>query len=400
MEVLAVPGGEPLEQARHLAVGVGWGRWSGEGPVMPGTGRIVAREALALLGPGTLDIYLNELACWRNVLANIWRFTVGGYQVLRKWLSYREEGVLGRPLTQDEVSEVTAICRRAAAVLLLQAGLDRNYDEVVAAPYDWHAGRTPAEVVWRGPRRVVSDRQAGRAAHVPERRGAPAGHPGGSGTLHGLAGASRQLVEHLADPASHGCRRVIAILSSSSRSFRAREDGYRDAMGSHGLEPDVRGTSAAGGDEPIGDVTTREAEAIAGALLDERPMPDALFGGNNRVTEGILRAFAARDMEPGRETKLVSFDLPHYFDGTGSLRLTAAVQHPDRIGQAAAEVLVRLIEGRPAREDTIVGTDIVWGTSYGCRRGADAMRHQGQVPDPADDHAYGGRAHPADGIGR
>ena len=35
------------------------------------------------------DIYLNDRAYWRNVPANVWGYKLGGYQVLKKWLSYR-----------------------------------------------------------------------------------------------------------------------------------------------------------------------------------------------------------------------------------------------------------------------------------------------------------------------
>jgi hypothetical protein len=29
------------------------------------------------------------------VPANVWRYTIGGYQVVKKWLSYRERALLG-----------------------------------------------------------------------------------------------------------------------------------------------------------------------------------------------------------------------------------------------------------------------------------------------------------------
>ena len=35
-------------------------------------------------------------------MANVWSYKLGGYQVLKKRLSYRERGVLGRPLTPEE----------------------------------------------------------------------------------------------------------------------------------------------------------------------------------------------------------------------------------------------------------------------------------------------------------
>jgi len=31
----------------------------------------------------------------RCVPANVWRYTIGGYQVIKKWLSYRERTLLG-----------------------------------------------------------------------------------------------------------------------------------------------------------------------------------------------------------------------------------------------------------------------------------------------------------------
>ncbi|MBS3955992.1 MAG: hypothetical protein KGZ40_00450 [Clostridiales bacterium] len=34
-------------------------------------------------------MYLNDVACWRCVPANVWRYTIGGYLVIKKWLSYR-----------------------------------------------------------------------------------------------------------------------------------------------------------------------------------------------------------------------------------------------------------------------------------------------------------------------
>ena len=74
-----------------------------------------------------LDIYLNDATCWRNVPRAVWAYTIGGYQVLKKWLSYREKALLGRGLTVDEVRYVTEMARRLAALLALQDQLDANY---------------------------------------------------------------------------------------------------------------------------------------------------------------------------------------------------------------------------------------------------------------------------------
>jgi hypothetical protein len=46
---------------------------------------------------------------------------------MKKWLSYREHELSGRPLTPDEAREVTHMARRLAALLLLAPALDANY---------------------------------------------------------------------------------------------------------------------------------------------------------------------------------------------------------------------------------------------------------------------------------
>ena len=85
---------------------------------MPGKGRTVERP------DGALDVYLNDGACWRNLPRAVWEYTIGGYQVIKKWLSYREKGLLGRGLTPDEVRYVTEMARRIGALVALQPALD------------------------------------------------------------------------------------------------------------------------------------------------------------------------------------------------------------------------------------------------------------------------------------
>ena len=74
---------------------------------------------------------------WKNVHARVWDYTIGGYQVIKKWLSYREQKLLGRPLTTDEAREVMNIARRIAAILLLEPSLDVNYQAIKGATYPW-----------------------------------------------------------------------------------------------------------------------------------------------------------------------------------------------------------------------------------------------------------------------
>ncbi len=59
--------------------------------------------------------------------------------MLKKWLSYREEPVLGRRLHADEARIFTQIARRIAAILLLEASLDANYQRCATETWDWRA---------------------------------------------------------------------------------------------------------------------------------------------------------------------------------------------------------------------------------------------------------------------
>ncbi len=59
---------------------------------------------------------------------------------MKKWLSYRERSLLGRPLTLAELTEVMDTARRIAALLLLQPALDANYQAVKAASFVWRLG--------------------------------------------------------------------------------------------------------------------------------------------------------------------------------------------------------------------------------------------------------------------
>lgn len=138
--VISRTGGGALTPA-EFALTAGWGS-GGQGSItMPGKGKTEARppnageQAAALGSAPTLDVYLNATACWKNVPQPVWDFTIGGYQVIKKWLSYREQRVLGRALTMAEIMEVTAMARRLAALVLLQPRLDENYQASAAATW-------------------------------------------------------------------------------------------------------------------------------------------------------------------------------------------------------------------------------------------------------------------------
>jgi len=146
-------------QQGELDMTAGWGHLGKGNAIMPGAGKTVERsytpkerdlieqgavnrgltlkQALEQLGETTCDIYLNDVACWSNIPVNVWNYYVGGYQVIKKWLSYREKKVLGRGLKMEEVHEVMNMARRIAAIILLQPALDENYERIKKSTFCW-----------------------------------------------------------------------------------------------------------------------------------------------------------------------------------------------------------------------------------------------------------------------
>jgi hypothetical protein len=147
--------GKPLHADEDLKLTAGWGHAGKEGVTMPGRGKLVSRErttkelsdlaqglaalgipqdeGLVRLGNTVVDVYLNDLCAWTNVAERVWELYIGGYQVMKKWLSYREYSFLKRPLTLAEAEEVQAMARRLTALCLLRLELDANYHNTKSA---------------------------------------------------------------------------------------------------------------------------------------------------------------------------------------------------------------------------------------------------------------------------
>lgn len=144
-------------KAGDLKMTAGWGHAGKGGVTMPGRGKLIERAYTkeeragldqaevgrkvwpALLGETTCDVFLNDTACWTNIPIKVWEYTLGGYQVIKKWLSYREHELLGRALTVEEARYVTEMARRITAILLLGPALDENYEAVKRETWAWPA---------------------------------------------------------------------------------------------------------------------------------------------------------------------------------------------------------------------------------------------------------------------
>jgi hypothetical protein len=135
-------GGNLNPDAGELDLTTGWGHAGKAGVCMPGKGRIEPHEVKSKkqrqrLGPASLDVFLNDVAYWSNIPESVWEYYIGGYQVIKKWLSYREKKVLGRGLKLEEAEYIGEMARRLSALILMQDELDENYQAVKADTWEW-----------------------------------------------------------------------------------------------------------------------------------------------------------------------------------------------------------------------------------------------------------------------
>lgn len=92
-----------------------------------------AQAKAGLLGAVVFDVGMNDASFWSGIPEAVWECRIGGYQVLKKWLSYRDHSIIGLALSGEEVAHVQQTARRIAAVLLLGPQLDASYRDCAIA---------------------------------------------------------------------------------------------------------------------------------------------------------------------------------------------------------------------------------------------------------------------------
>lgn len=110
--------------------GGGKGRWE---PRDPALSEVPPECAAEWWGETTGDLYINEATFFANVPEAVWRYQLGGYPVLKKWLGYRQANRTGgRPLSDADRRWFRSTIQRIAALLALSDDLDSLYQECIA----------------------------------------------------------------------------------------------------------------------------------------------------------------------------------------------------------------------------------------------------------------------------
>ena len=84
-------------------------------------------------GEGSGDLWLNGRVYLGHVPERAWTYELGGYQVVKKWLGYREaRRRSGAPLSFAEKDHLRSMIQRISAILLLEPQLDTLYERAAA----------------------------------------------------------------------------------------------------------------------------------------------------------------------------------------------------------------------------------------------------------------------------
>ncbi len=134
----------------------------------------------------------------------------------------------------------------------------------------------------------------------------------------------------------------VAFVGSTESLYTHHERllGYRDALEArgHAVDPALIRT-----DGP--DIAS--AASAVSALLDSDHAPSAVFAGNNRATIGALQGIRQR----GAQVGLLGFD---DFELAGFLGVSVVAHQPERMGEVAAEIMLRRIDEPMGRAEQVV----------------------------------------------
>ena len=148
------------------------------------------------------------------------------------------------------------------------------------------------------------------------------------------ASGARAAVEHLL---SLGHRRIGAILGPPDwMATTERLNGYRSALAAAGVLPAP--------DHVVeSDFSIESGEAAAASLLDLPERPTAIFGFNDNVAIGVLRAAEARGLTVPDDLSVVGFDDSEQ-SGLVTPALTTVRQPLAEMGRMAVSLLMRLLD--------------------------------------------------------
>lgn len=142
-----------------------------------------------------------------------------------------------------------------------------------------------------------------------------------------------------------GCRRIAHIAGPQTTPGVGRLKGYRDALAAAGIS--VPNSYVTPGTD---DATGYEA---ARKLLALRPVPDGIFGYNDPVAAGAIKAVLEANFQIPEQMKVIGAGNVHYSDLL-RVPLSTVDQRSTDIGGQAAEILAKALSSKRKRPTSSV----------------------------------------------
>jgi len=159
--------------------------------------------------------------------------------------------------------------------------------------------------------------------------------------------AARTATEYLI---AHGRRRIATIAGPQDMAAGIdRLAGWLDAIVSAGLDP---------GPIEVGDFTPEAGAAALTRLLERGEAFDGLFAASAQMANAALVELGRRGIAVPRDVSVIAIDNDRFAE-EAQPPLTTMEQPTTEQGAKIAEMLVRLIEGRPVERKTIMATRLI-----------------------------------------
>ena len=180
-------------------------------------------------------------------------------------------------------------------------------------------------------------------------------------------GGARAATEHLL---SEGWRHPACITGpKSAETAELRRRGYEDALRAAGL------STKQVVHQPF---RVDGGRAAAAELLDRGGPPDSFFTANAALALGVLQELRSRELRPGSDIGLISFDDVPWAPFTDP-PISVVSQPAYEVGAQAADLLVRRISGklRGRAQRVVLDTDLV------VRESSRRVLHAADAADPS-----------------
>jgi hypothetical protein len=157
-----------------------------------------SRELAELQGTNDKEgkVFVNSTSGFTNVHQSIWQHTIGGYQVLHKWLDDRRKA--GRKLSQDDITHWLRIYAALQATQKLMLQVDKAIETNGGWPGAFSQNHPPPAAATLAAEQMIQKEQLKaqkKAASTSKKRAAYA-NPSGTGSLfddlEDMAGAARE----------------------------------------------------------------------------------------------------------------------------------------------------------------------------------------------------------------